>query len=266
MSILKNLSRLTFCAALLPSFPAAALEQDPASLAVVEKIVQAYGGAAAIERIVAVNAEGEIKARMRGDQGSYKRWLRRSRLLRVETAYQRGAEVRILNGEQVWRSGGGGALKSISGPGALAVVYQYKQLDLPYGLLKGVYNLRHAGKEAVDGVETEVLEVSDAEGPSMRVNVDSASHYIVRVSGHITFGGAATDLGAVFSDYRLVEGVPMPFRVHNFAGGMAVSETVIHRYTVNPSDDSERFEPSFKGHHGGTLTLASPPATAARGI
>lgn len=253
MSFLMNLARLTFCAALLPSFPAAALEQDAAARALVGKIVQAYGGAAAIEGITAVNAEGEIKALVRDDHGTYKRWFKRPRLLRVETAYQRGAELRILNGDEVWRSGASG-LKAVSGPPAQAVIYQYKQLDLPYGLLKGAYTLRHAGREAVDGVETEVLEVTDTEGPAMRVNVDAARHYIVRVSGHITFGGAATDLAASFSDYRPVAGVPMPHRVRNYAGGMAVSETVIERYTVNPPDDPDRFLPMFKGHHGGTLS------------
>ncbi len=256
MSILKNPLPLTLCLAWLSIVPAWAAEQDAASLALVEKIVAAYGGAAAIEKVAAVNAEGTIKAPVRGDQGTYKRWFKRSRLLRVETAYQRsGTEVRILNGEEVWRSGGGSALKAISGPSAQAVIYQYKQLDLPYGLLKGSYNLRHVGKENVAGVATEALEVWDAEGPAMRVNVDAVSHYLVRVSGRIEFGGAATELAAVFSDYRPVAGVPMPYRVHNFAGGMAVSETVIERYDVSPADDPDRFLPMFKGHHGGTLSV-----------
>lgn len=256
MSILKNLLPLTLCVAWLSSFPAAAAEQDAPSQALVAQIVQAYGGSAAIEKVAAVNAEGTIKAPVRGDHGTYKRWFKRSRLLRVETTYQRsGAEVRILNGEEVWRSGGGSALRAISGPSAQAVIYQYKQLDLPYGLLKGSYNLRYAGKENVGGVATEAMEVWDAEGPAMRVNVDAVSHYLIRVSGRIEFGGAATELAAEFSDYRPVAGVPMPYRVRNFAGGMAVSETVIERYDVSPPDDPDRFLPMFKGHHGGTLSV-----------
>ncbi|NCS65871.1 MAG: hypothetical protein COS39_06195 [Hydrogenophilales bacterium CG03_land_8_20_14_0_80_62_28] len=258
MHILKKLLPILLVSALLSSLPAGATEQDKESLALVEKIVLAYGGAEAIEKVTAVNAEGEIKAPVRGDHGTYKRWFKRPRLLRVETAYQRGAETRILNGDQVWRSGGGSALKSISGPGAMAVIYQYKQLDLPYGLLKGVYNLRYAGKETLDGVATDALEVSDAEGPAMRVNVDVVSHYIVRISGRIEFGGAATELAAMFSDYRPMAGTVMPFRIHNFAGGMAVSETVIQHYSVNPAGDPALFDPPIKDHHGRVLSLASP--------
>jgi len=263
MHNLMKLSPLILAVACLLNLPAVAAEQDKEALALVDRIVQAYGGAGAIERIVAVNAEGHINASMRNDHGTYKRWLQRPRKLRVEIAYQRGTESRILNGDQVWRSDGDGAAKSVSGPGYLAVVYQYKQLDLPCGLLKGSYRLRHAGKESVEGVETEVLEASDMEGPSMRINVDAASHYIVRVGGRIELGGAATELAAVFSDYRPVEGVPMPFRIRNYAGGMAVSETIIQRYSVNPSDDPALFAPPIMEHHGRALSLVDRPSLPA---
>jgi hypothetical protein len=253
MHIMKTLLQCVLSSALLLSLPVAAAEQDPASLALVEKIVQAYGGAAAIERIAAVHAEGEIKALVRNDHGTYLRWFKRSRLLRVETAYQRSAETRILNGEQAWRSRGN-LLEVVSGPSHLAVVYQYKQLDLPYGLLKGGYNLRYAGKESLSGVETEAMEVWDAEGPPMRINVDAANHYIVGVNGSLSQGGHSMALAVEFSDFRPVEGMPMPFRVRNHAGGQLVSETTIRRYTVNPPDDPSLFDVPVKGHHGKVLS------------
>jgi hypothetical protein len=230
-------------------------DTDPAVAILVGQIVQAHGGAVAIERVTALNAEGEIQSPLRNDHGAYKRWLQRPRLLRLDIAYQRGTESRILNGDQVWRSDGAAALKYLTGMSALAVIYQYKQLDLPYGLLKDAYRLSLAGEERVGDLETVVLEVRDAEGPPMRVNVDRTSQRIVRVSGRIESGSAAMELAVVFSDYRLVEGVPMPFRLQHFAGGMAVSDTVIARYSINPVQDEALFTPPIKGHHGKVLSL-----------
>lgn len=241
MHTLKQHLSLIACAAWLHGMPATAADLDMESATLVDRIVLAYGGAAAIERTASVYAEGAIHASMRNDHGPYQRWLLRPRKLRVEIDYQRGAEHRILNGDQVWRSDKGSALKAVSGPGALAVVYQYKQLDLPYGLLKGSYRLRYAGRENLGGMETDVLDAQDAEGPPMRIHVDGVNHLIVQVSGRIEVGGAMTELAAEFSDYRPVEGVPMPFRIRNYAGGMAVSETLMQRYSLHPGDDATRF-------------------------
>lgn len=241
------LLRTAFFAFAVLSLPAAALEQDVTSLALVDKIVQAYGGAAAIERITAVNAQGDIIALMRGAHGSYQRWFARTRMLRVETAYPNSSEIRILSGERTWSSNSGGLTRAVSGPGHLAMIYQYKQLDLPYGLLKGRYNLRHLGREELAGQETEVIEVWDDEGPSMRVNVDTASRYIVKVTGYLFVAGSSTSLAAEFSDFRPIEGMPMPFRIRNYAGGAPISETTIRRYSVNPETTPSLFGPPIDG-------------------
>lgn len=223
--------------------PSSAASPDEAARALAERIVRAHGGAESIERVAAVLAEGEINALRRGGQGSYRRWLERPRRLRVETVYPHESETRILNGEAVWRGSGGQPPRAVAGQGHMAVVYQYKQLDLPYGLLRGDYQLRHAGHETLEGRDTEVLEVTDAEGPPMRVNVDAASHLIARVAGKFSHGGMSIALAIDFADYRPVDGVPMPHRMRNYAGGQAVSETVIQRYVVNPPADPGRFRP-----------------------
>jgi hypothetical protein len=256
MPIMKILSRLALSSLCLLAWPAAALEQDPESQALVGKLLQAYGGAEAIERVAAVHAEGEIRTLRPEASGTYRRWFKRPRMLRVETAYPGRTETRLLDGEQAWRGAAGDALKPVAGPSQLAVVYQYKQLDLPYGLLKGHYNLRHAGRESLSGRETEAMDVWDDEGPPMRVNVDAVSHTIVGVSGRLSKGGHAMVLAVEFSDFKPVEGMPMPFHLRNHAGGQPVSETLIRRYTVNPPDDPSLFEVPVKGYHGKVLSLA----------
>ncbi|PKO62378.1 MAG: hypothetical protein CVU24_04430 [Betaproteobacteria bacterium HGW-Betaproteobacteria-18] len=73
MPLINKLLRLTLVSLGLMSLPAVALEQDAASLALVDKVVQAYGGAPQIERLVSLNADGLINAIVRNASGTYKR-------------------------------------------------------------------------------------------------------------------------------------------------------------------------------------------------
>ncbi|PKO62379.1 MAG: hypothetical protein CVU24_04435 [Betaproteobacteria bacterium HGW-Betaproteobacteria-18] len=183
-------------------------------------------------------------------------------MLRVETVYPETTETRVLNGDLAWRFTGGNLMVGVEGPGRLAMIYQYKQLDLPYGLLKGSYNLRHAGTEAVGNQATEVMELWDDEGPNIRVNVDTKNHLIVKVTGQIAFGGQTMVLAAEFSDFRPVDGMTLPFHINNYAGDTAISETVITRYAVNPSVDPTLFVPRVKGRESALSGSANLVAVA----
>jgi len=263
MSQFNKLLRLTLLGLGFMSLPATALEQDAASLALVDKVVQAYGGAVQIEQMVSLNADGFINAIVRNASGTYKRWFQRPRMLRVETVYPATSETRVLNGELAWRITGGNLMTGAEGPARMAMIYQYKQLDLPYGLLKGSYNLRHAGSETIGKQATEVMDLWDDEGPAIRVNVDSTSHLIVKVTGHIEAGGHAMVLAAVFSDFRLVDGMQLPFHIDNYVGNTAISETVITRYAINPSVDAELFVPRVKGREAAMSDRGKPLLAAA---
>lgn len=227
--------------------PVAALEQDAASLVLVQKVLKAYGGAQQIESVVSLNAEGLINAQLRHASGTYKRWFQRPRKLRVETSYASTSEARILNGDLAWRISDESLMMGVAGPGRLAMIYQYKQLDLPYELLKGSYNLRYAGAETVGSVATQAIEVWDDEGPAIRMNVDTTEHYIVKVTGSITSGAQTMTLSIEFSDFRLIDGTPLPFQINNYADGIHISETLMTRYGINPAVNPALFVPRVKG-------------------
>lgn len=247
MSMITKLLRLAVAFLLQVSLPVVAFEQDAASLDLVAKVVQAYGGERQIERVVSLNAEGEIDAFLRQSQGTYKRFFQRSRKLRVEISYPGNSETRVLNGQLAWRINDQHVMKGDYGPSLQAMVYQYKQLDLAYGLLKLSYNLRYVGEETVGGLVTQVMAAWDDEGPEMRVNVDPETHFIVKVTGILKAGEKTMSLAAEFSDFQWVDGTPLPFRIQNFAADIAISETVITRYAVNPPPDSALFVPHIKG-------------------
>jgi outer membrane lipoprotein-sorting protein len=210
----------------------------------VPKIIAAYGGKHAIERLKRVRASGTIEAFMRQDHGTYEIYFKRPRKLRVETKYQGSSETRILNGRRGYRGMDGFPLSRAEGDSLLAMVYQYKHFDLPYGLLKGAYSITSAGKEDLKGKPVEVLHLSDREGPPMDVYVDTHTFFIVKVTGYFTMTrGRSTALSTEFSDFRKVDGTVFPFRITNYAGGYKIAETTMKTYRINTTMPSSLFAP-----------------------
>jgi outer membrane lipoprotein-sorting protein len=209
----------------------------------VPKIIAAYGGKEVLEGLKRVYAEGHIEALMRQDNGSYKVYLERPGKLRVEVKYQRSSETRILNGDSGYRGKDGSPLSRASGDSLLAMVYQYKHSDLPYGLLKGAYSISRKGEEDLNGRQVEVLHLTDREGPPMDIYVDTRTFLIVKVTGYFRMAGGSTALSAEFSDFRKVGGTVFPFRIANFAGGFKIAETVMKTYKINPPMADSLFAP-----------------------
>jgi hypothetical protein len=209
---------------------------------ITSKVVAAYGGKEAITRASRVFAAGRITGLMRGGNGRYARLMERDRKLRVEIEYPGITEIRILNGSRGWRSENA-PLSEVTGFQYQAMLYQYKQLDLPYGLMTGQYTVKDAGKAQVDGIDTEVLELSDKDGPPMKVYVDLKDYRIVMVEGAFEVNGRKTSLAAKFSDFRVVDGLLVPFSITNYGGGQMIGETVIGICRINPPENERVFMP-----------------------
>jgi hypothetical protein len=211
---------------------------------IVARVISAYGGEDAIKRAKRVYVTGDITASMRNDKGIYTRYMARDRKLRVETAYASGSsELRILNGKTGWRRRDKTPLMEVKEYQLLAMIYQYKQLDMPYGLLTGQYNVTDEGRDTINGAEVEVLDVEDGEGPPMRIYIDLKSFRIVRTEGYFFVRGNLTNLGADFSDFRKVDGITLPFKITNFGSGQLIGETIIKKYRINPSMEESLFRP-----------------------
>ncbi len=209
---------------------------------IVTRVISAYGGEDAILRAKRVYVTGDITAFMRNDKGTYTRYMARDRKLRVETAYASGSsELRILNGKTGRRRMDRTPLMEVKDYQLLAMVYQYKQLDMPYGLLTNQYNLTYEGRDTLNGSEVEVLDVEDAEGPPMKIYVDMKSYRIVRTEGYFFVKGNLVSLGADFSDFRKVDGTIIPFKITNFGSGQLIGETIIKKYKINPTMDESLF-------------------------
>jgi len=207
-----------------------------------DRIIESYGGRTRLANVVSFAAEGQIKALMRGDAGEYKRTFRKDGKLFIDINYKRSTEQRILNGEKGFR-GTAGQVEEVSGTQYLAMVFQYNELNLPYGLLNDSYTVSELRRETLNGAEVRVLKCIDRSGNDMEVFVNAANYRIVKSVGIFAIGTQTTSLSSEFSDFRTVDRVLFPFRIVNYARGKKISEITINRYLVNPAIDDSLFNP-----------------------
>lgn len=197
-----------------------------------DKMFDAYGGRERLSEVHSIAAEGKITVLIGGDQGVYRRALRRDGKLFVDIQYPRSREMRILNGTRALR-GVDGKMEEVSGPGYRAMVYQYNELSMPFALLDGSFDVKDMGRESLAGAYARVLRCTDRAGNSIDVFVDEKTYRIVKTLGSFSVGDKSTTLSAVFSDFRFSEGVLMPFKIINYAGDTRISETIIDDYLFN---------------------------------
>jgi len=208
----------------------------------ISKVVNAYGGKGLLLKVRAVSAEGRIKEYLSDDEGTYYRYMTRERKLLVDIRYSKTSEKRILDGRNGYR-GTDGRMEKVIGPPFDAMVYQYNQLNLPYGLIDGSLKLIDSWKDTFNGNEVEVLKLEDAYGYGIEALVNPKDFLIQRVIGRFTAGNHQASLSAALTDFRRVNGILMPFKIINYAGDTRLSETLITSYKINPDVEESVFNP-----------------------
>ncbi len=220
------------------------LSGGPDVKSLIQNVIRTYGGSAAVENVKSVHAVGNIKALALNDEGNYVRYFKKGGKLRVDIRYRRSSELRILNGGKGYESIDSAPITEVTGDRYLAMLYQYKQLDLPGGLLGSAYQIRYEGETNINGAEAEVLGLNDPEGPPMKVYIDQRTFHILKISGSFRVGNETMTLSAEYSDYRKVDGTILPFKIVNFADGQKIAETSIVDYRINSQMNDTLFSPS----------------------
>ena len=218
--------------------------EDQRITSIISKVIEAYGGKDIIEGIHSVHAKGKIEAFMLHDHGTYEFYFKRGGKLRVETKYQHSSEVRILNDERGYRSTNTLPFEEVYGPRFLSMVYQYKHLNILHDLITGAYSTRSVGQSQTSGDNIEIFRLNDKEGTVMDVSVDKQTYFIVKVAAYFSAENKQTSLSAEFSVFRKVGGSVFPFRITNYAGGLKIAQTVIEKYSLEPSIPDSFFVPS----------------------
>ncbi|HEY6000223.1 MAG TPA: hypothetical protein VI078_13120 [bacterium] len=210
--------------------------------ALIDRVLEAHGGKAALAKVRSYRMEGRITSVMQGT-GSFVRTFARPDRLRVVLDYPGRPETRILDGARGWRSGGEGHLAPEPVEGFLlgSMIVQAGRANLPWLLDERRAEAKllppeHGG--ALQGIAVPL-------GPGMKVTafVDLTSGRIVRSQGDLDVPGMQTGFVTEYWDYRSVDGVLFPFHEGNFASGRNTGATMVSKITVNPPLTDADFRP-----------------------
>lgn len=198
-------------------------EEQPLG-ALIDKVIEAYGGKTALESVNTVRQVGKVASTMRGGAvGHMERVFQRPDRLRVEISYPGEAkEVRLSNGTTCWRDG-----KEVSGPPKDAVVLQVARMALPLSLLEHKGELKDLGTVERDGKKLRAVELPLPGGLSVVAEIDPATGHILRSVGQGMMG--MLQFSADYSDFRKVGGVLYAFGEKTVAMGKHTGDTTLEK-------------------------------------
>lgn len=228
----------TFLGAAAPLRAAGPAAKSPDAL--IDSVLAAYGGKAALAKVKAYRMEGTVASVMRGS-GALVRTFSRPERLKITLDYPDHPEARILDGRKGWRSDGKGNMSPADNFLLTSMVLQAARADLPWLLDDKRTTLKLLAP--MDGGKLQGLEIPLGEGLTLTVYADTATGRIVRSSGVLDAPGMKTNFATDYSDFRTVDGVLFSFREANFASNQPTGDTVITRVTVNPALKDTDFRP-----------------------
>jgi hypothetical protein len=232
---------LVVCVLLLAAAPpraAGPAAKSPGEL--IDSVLAAYGGKAALVKVKAYRMEGTVASVMRGN-GALVRTFVRSDRLKITLDYPNHPETRILDGGKGWRSDDKGTMGAVDGFLLSSMVLQAARADLPWLLDERRAAIRLLAP--MDGGRLQGLEIRLGGGLTLTVFADTATGRIVRSSGVLDVPGMKTNFATDYSDFRTVDGVLFSFREANFASNQSTGDTVITRVIVNPELKDSDFRP-----------------------
>jgi hypothetical protein len=83
--------------------------------------------------------------------------------------------------------------------------------------------------------------ISDPAGDQLKMYVDQVSHLPLKESYQGTTMMGPGNVEEIFSDYREISGVKIPFSITSFANGQKMAETKILEVNLNTQIDPELF-------------------------
>lgn len=213
----------------------------------VGRILDAYGGRAALDSVRAYRMEGVLFAIMRHDESNTVRIFDRPGRLKILISYPDGAEVRIVDGPNGWRNAHGGPVEPASGPMRDAMVLQAARAGVPWILADHAAEARTVKPLVRDGVRYDGIEFPLGEGLVFRAYADRRTHRVHVSQGELDHGGMKAAFETVYDDFRDVDGVLFAFREENWASGMKTGITTLDRIELNPAIGVDEFVPPDVG-------------------
>ncbi|HUJ15800.1 MAG TPA: hypothetical protein VL284_18570 [Thermoanaerobaculia bacterium] len=180
-----------------------------------DKVVQAYGGAAAWAKVASIRQTGRVIPAMRPGDGKLTREWQRPDKLRVEIAYPSHTEVRVVDGDHGTQNG-----KEATGMGLDAMRLQAARIALPLLIEEHRGALRSAGANSID--------VPLGGGMSVTVDVDPSTGHILKSTGR----AEGIEFSTSYSNFQTIDGLLFASTEVNTAMGTTTATNELSKIEV----------------------------------
>jgi zinc protease len=221
------------------SLPAEALAPGAAAQAktVIDRALKAHGGAARIRALKDVSTRATIaittpNGNVEGDLLTSVRMPDKSRI-EMSMLGQRG--VQVLNGDKGWATSGG-QVQDLTAEQAQAMRAGLKVQLLPLlsRLASGKAQVGYAGTDVVNGDSVDVVIVVDPDASS-RAAFSRKTGLLVRLEQEepAMFGEGKVQMARLYSDYKTVDGLLVPFKIERYARGQLLIADKVSAYEID---------------------------------
>ena len=232
-------------AGLIPAAAQAAPQEAlPSVDKIVEKYVAAVGGKAAIEKLTTRVAKGTFEMdQMPGTATEEIYEKAPNKQLSITDAPNFGVVKWGFNGTVGWQDNPQVGLQDVTGNQLAAMKRNadfYRDIKL-----KELYpNMTVKGKEAVEGHDAYIVEATPAEGAAEKMYFDVDSGLLVRAQTQGEGPGGTVTIDVTFDDYREVDGIKIPFVIHQSMGDFAFTIRLTEVKHNVPIEDAKFDKPT----------------------
>jgi len=177
---------------------------------IIDQYVKAEGGAKTLGAIKTITIDGVFPAEGDRKPGAYTFELKSPNRYYVELTTGDHSWIQAYNGKSVWGKDNSGGIATILGDDAVQVeaAAQYYNSHL-LDLKKAGIGATFIGHAQVAGRDALQVELASPKGLKLEIFFDPQSHLIAKES--MTIAGVKQEL--VYDDYRVVNGVKMPYKI-----------------------------------------------------
>jgi zinc protease len=215
---------------------------DPAALALLQRIVEAKGGIEALRNLRTVTADSETTLHL--EQGALvsktRTYVSYPDKFRVDANVAGADVVQVYNGGRAWIRDPGGVHDA---PPAMRDDFEASVrrdiIPLLLAAVDGRVRVRLGTEPAGGGVQS--LQVGDTPESRVLLVVDSRGLVVKQTFSTAGPDGRPVDAEESFSDYRRINGVMVPYRADVSRGGRVVLSRMLTAVTLNSAIDDAMF-------------------------
>jgi len=216
-------------------------QQDPEAL--VDRVLEAYGGWTALSSVSSYRMEGVVRTSHGKPPSPTSRVFERPGRLKVVLEHPDVKETRIVDGSRGWRSDPSGAFAEATGPLLDSMRLQAARAALPWILGERRDSVTLIDPLEVEGTSLQGLEVSLGPGLSLRAYVDPETSRVLRALTVLDHPAMKIAFETRFTDFKEVAGVLFAHTEQNYTGGRHQATTAIEKVVVNPEVTEGEFRP-----------------------